>query len=182
VKKAAALLRNAGHEKIGFFGGLGMAPGLDKAEPRVSHRLREMLAGLKESVPGFDPEKDAVSDRFDDLSGISKALAEGTHSAWICGELKLCQMLCHCVAKLGLRIPEDVSVAAFTQNLPLYALPGDICRFHSDNPARAAAIISLLEGDFVKDFTPMASECLFIEGASVAAPNPRFKLKTGKAS
>jgi DNA-binding LacI/PurR family transcriptional regulator len=178
---ARRLLKD-GHRHIGFFGEFGMNKGLKTEADAPTYRLREMLCGLRKTVPGFELETDVASDCYGENEALLKALAKGRHTAWICSDLKLCRQFYFCATQLKLKIPRDLSVVTFSHNVPLADLPGDVCRFHSDDAARAKQITGLITGpDFDTNFKLHPSECVFVQGESTKRIYRRRKAASHKS-
>lgn len=144
AKDAAALLKRNGHEKIAFFGGLGIMKGLNSLDEVFIHRIEMILRGIVEVYPGFDLKNSVVSDCFNEPEQLRKALKKRVHTAWICSEERMCRILLHHAADLGLRIPEDISLILFSARQPDYAFPMDVTRYEMDTPSRAKKALELL--------------------------------------
>jgi len=165
--KAVRRLERAGHRRIGFFGGMGVVRKVESMESVPIRRIREMLLGIADCHPDFAPAADAVSDCFCDLSGLTRALQAGTHSAWICSDEKMCRQFLQCAAQLQLRIPDHLALVGFTQDLPAYAFHLDLCRFYPDNAAQAEQVMTLLRGEPVTADRELLSACRFHSGATI---------------
>lgn len=150
--KATKLLLKAGHERIGFFGGMGIMNKLKSLEYVSIRRIREMLYGIHSANSShFDPELDVVSDCFSDLSIMERILKQRTHTAWICSDEKMCRQFLRCANSLGIKIPGDLSLVGFTGDLPFYSFDLDISRFIPDNTASTDKIKEILQSKpFIK--------------------------------
>lgn len=173
ARRAVSLLREAGHERIGFLGGMGILKRVDSIEEIAIRRIREMLYGIREAHPDFDVKTSAVSDCFCDLDGLRRKLKAGDHTAWLCSDEKMCRQFLYCAAELHIAIPEDVSLVSFTPDLPFYSFTQDVTRFYPDNSALAARVRELLDADAVTQPEMYLSDCLFHSGATVKKLNPR---------
>lgn len=147
AQKAYKLLKKAGHQKIGFFGGMGVLKKLECLNDVNMYHVKEMLTGICELEPGFSLENSAISDSFSDLEILKKHLQNRTHTAWICSDEKMVRQFLHCATELTISIPEDVSLISFTPDLPFYSFTLDLARFYSDNAAQAKKMIQLITAD-----------------------------------
>jgi DNA-binding LacI/PurR family transcriptional regulator len=167
--QAVRHLRKAKHRRIGFLGGMGIRKRLDSLEEVNIHYVRQLLAGICEALPDFSLAESAVSDCFSDLRPLRAQLQSGRHTAWICSDEKMCRQFLHCTRAMRLRIPEDVSLVAFTPDLPWYAFEQNLTRLVPDNARHVQQIVGLLS-------TPMRkperkrSRYLFHAGGTVGAP------------
>lgn len=167
ARMAAGSLRKAGHRRIGFFGGLGMVRKINGMEDVHIRRIREMLSGMADELPDFSPATDVVSDCFCDLTGLSRALKGGRHSAWLCSDEKMCRQFLGCAAASGLTVPEDLSLIGFTRDLPSYAFGIDVSRYYPDNETQAGQVMDMLQGDAVLADKEIVSGCLFHAGSTI---------------
>lgn len=165
--KAARMLLKAGHQRIGFFGGMGVVKKIAGLESVQIRRIREMLTGIMEKHGKFDPAADALSDCFCNLSGLKRSLKAGAHTAWICSDEKMCRQFMQCAAELQLKIPDDMALIGFTPELPSYSFHLDLRRFYPDNRAQAALVMTLLQGKTELENRELVSDCLYHAGATV---------------
>ena len=166
---AASFLKKKGHRKIAFFGGLGILKGLKSLDEVLIHRIDMILRGILNVYPDFDLGHDVVSDSFNNPESLRKVLKKRQHTAWICSEERMCRILLHHAADLGLRIPEDISVILFSAALPEYEFTPDITRFEMDAPSRARkALEVLLAEDLKTEKQEFLFDFFFHEGGSVA--------------
>ncbi|HEX2950669.1 MAG TPA: LacI family DNA-binding transcriptional regulator [Armatimonadota bacterium] len=173
ARRAVTVLKNAGHEQIGFLGGMGIRKKVGHVEDIAIRRIREILYGICDAHPGFDVTADAVSDCFSDLDGLRRKLKTGHHTAWLCSDEKMCRQFLYCAAELNIAIPDEVSLVSFTPDLPFYSFTHDVTRFYPDNAAQAARVRELLEADAVVQPEICLSDCLFHQGATVTNLNQR---------
>ena len=166
-RQAVKFLKKAGHEKIGFFGGLGIRKQLNNLDEVNIPLVREMLSGICDAAPEFDFKKSAISDCFSDLSIFRKQLKSGQHTAWICSDEKMCRQLIYCANELKLSIPDDISLISFTPDLPFYSFSIDIARFYQDNKSLAAKVIELLSTDTMVKAEKFSSDYLYNKGKTV---------------
>ncbi len=164
---AAELLRTAGHQRIGFLGGMGMLKKVDHLDQVHLPRIRAMLEGLRDTHPGFDLAADAVSDCFSDLDNLRRKLKAGRHTAWITSDEKMCGQFLHCAAELGIRIPEDLSLVSFTPELPFYAFAQDVTRFYPNSAAQVEQVMGMLQAEPSTQPALYVADYLFHPGATV---------------
>jgi DNA-binding LacI/PurR family transcriptional regulator len=145
ARRAVELLLAAGHQKIGFLGGIGMLKKLESLEQVHVPRIRQMLKAICDAHPTFDLAEDTVSDCFSDLTDLRRKLDAGRHTAWITSDEKMCRQFLHTAAESGIRIPADVSLASFTPDLPFYAFTQDVTRFYPNSAVHVEQIMSLLQ-------------------------------------
>jgi LacI family transcriptional regulator len=169
---AAELLRAAGHQRIGFLGGMGMLKKLEDLSQVHLPRIRAMLEGLCDTHPGFDLAADTVSDCFSDLENLRRKLRAGRHTAWITSDEKMCGQFFHTVAALGIRIPEDLSLVSFTPELPFYAFAQDVTRFYPNSAAHVEQIMALLQAEPSTRPESYMADYLFHPGATVRSNSP----------
>ena len=166
---AASFLKEKGHQRIAFFGGLGILKGLKSLDEVFIHRIDMMLRGILNVYPDFDLGSDVVSDSFNDPESLRRVLKKRRHTAWICSEERMCRILLHHAADLGIRVPEDISIILFSAALPEYAFTPDITRFEMDAPSRAQkALEVLLAENFATGKREFLFDFFFHQGASVA--------------
>lgn len=173
ARLAAGLLVKAGHRRIAFFGGMGM-----EAQPRgmenvPTRRLRAMLEGIAEAVPGFDLRRDAVSDCFGELDALKTFLMRGEHTGWICSNYRQCCQFYYVAEQLRLRIPRDRSVVTFTVDEPEWLFPGRVCRLAADNDRRAEQVVRQLDAPPVQESREELSDCILRQGDSIRRIKPR---------
>lgn len=113
VRYSVDLLRKAGHTKIGYFGLFGEYAHFSGANHH-SQRQNDAVETLRSLIPGFNVHTDTVGDCYGNLSALRDALRKQHITAWICGTGKMGLWLCEEAEKLGLRIPEDLSVLALS--------------------------------------------------------------------
>jgi LacI family transcriptional regulator len=165
--KAVKLLEKHGHNRIGFFGGLGIVKRVKQMEKVNIRRIREMLTGITSVKPDFSLEDDVVSDCFCDLSGLKRKLQKGGHSAWICSDEKMCRQLSNCASGLGISVPEKLALVGFTQDLPDYSFHVDVTRFYPDNKSQAAKVIEILCSEDVCASGEYTFACRFHAGNTI---------------
>jgi len=165
--KATRLLMKAGHRRIGFFGGMGIVKKIASIDAVNIRRIREMMRGIIEVNPAFEPAADALSDCFCDLALLKRALKNGKHSAWLCSDEKMCRQFLCCADSMGINVPDKLAVIGFTQDLPPYAFNIDLSRFYPDNKTQAAQVMELLQGKPVTDNSERCSDCRFHAGATI---------------
>ena len=173
ARLAAGLLVKAGHRRIAFFGGMGM-----EAQPRgmenvPTRRLRAMLEGIGEAIPGFDLRRDAVSDCFGELDALKTLLMRGEHTGWICSNYRQCCQFYYVAEQLKLRIPRDRSVVTFTVDEPEWLRPGRVCRLAADNDRRAEQVVRQLDAPPVQESREELSDCILRQGDSIRRIKPR---------
>lgn len=167
AKRAVILLKKAGHNNIGFFGGMGIRKKLESLEEVNIHMVREMLSGICEADPAFDLETSAVSDCFSDLSILKDKLKSESHSAWICSDEKMYRQFLYCANELGLTIPDDVSLVTFTPDVPFYSFVSDVTRLYPDNSKQLTQIIELLFEDPILQAKRVCTDFILNKGTSV---------------
>ncbi len=165
--KAVKRLNKAGHQNIGFFGGMGIMHKLMNVEDINIRRIKEMLYGIRDSHSTFNTETDAVSDCFCDLSNLKKILKTGKHTAWICSDEKLCRQLLYTARELKLTVPNDFSLISFTQDLPFYSFDIDVNRFYPDNTTMGQTVMELLNGPLIPEPTVFNCDYRFHSGATI---------------
>ncbi|MCF7853223.1 MAG: LacI family transcriptional regulator [Candidatus Pacebacteria bacterium] len=167
ARQACERLLAAGHRKIGFFGGMGIVKKAVRREEIYIERIRGMLDGIHDALPGIDLEDSAVSDCFSDLSGLRRKLESGNHTAWIASDEKQCLQFLHCASGLGLRVPDDVSLVGFSPDLPFYAYPVDITRFYPDNNTHVEQVLEIIGAPASPTPRTFTADYLFHPGATV---------------
>jgi DNA-binding LacI/PurR family transcriptional regulator len=167
ARRAVKLLQKAGHERIGFFGGMGIRKKVEHIEDVNIHFVREMLHGIREVHPSFTLETSAISDCFSDLRNLRGKLKAGGHTAWICSDEKMCRQLLYCANELNIDIPGDISLVSFTPDLPFYSFCLDITRLYSDNSKQAAQIMNLLSNESVMQPEIFTFDYLLNKGQTV---------------
>ena len=165
--KATKMLIKTGHQHIGFFGGMGIIRKIESIEQIYIRRIREMISGIIDAGSGFDVCVDAVSDCFSDLSILKRKLRTNEHTAWICSDEKMCRQFLYTTDSLGIRVPDDLAMIGFTQDLPFYSFALDISRFYPNNKTQAAQVLELLQSpEAVIDDREINSNCLFHSGST----------------
>ena len=167
ARLAAGLLVKAGHRRIAFFGGMGMEAQSRGMENVPTQRLRAMLEGIGEAVPGFDLRRDAVSDCFGELDALKMLLLRGEHTGWICSNYRQCCQFYYMAEQLKLRIPRDRSVITFSVDEPEWLFPGKVCRLTADNDRRAEQVVRQLDVLPVLESREELSECILQQGGSI---------------
>ena len=167
ARQAVEKLQEAGHRKIGFFGGMGILKQISTRNDVHIRRVRDIVDGIQDALPDFDLAASVISDCFSDLSGLRETLRAGKHTAWITSDEKLCRQFLHCAAKLGLRVPDDVSLMTFSPDLPFYAFPQDVTRFHPDNDTHVEQVMGLIRAPASPKPEAYTADCLFHPGATV---------------
>ena len=113
IRFSVDLLRQAGHTKIGYFGQFGEYAHFSGANHH-SPRQNDAVETLRSLIPGFNVRNDTVGDCYGNFSALRDALRKQHITGWICGTGNMGRWFCEEAEKLGLRIPEDLSVLALT--------------------------------------------------------------------
>jgi len=165
--RLARVLRRAGHRKIGFLGGFGSREFLDSPADAPTNRLRMILEGVCKAHPQFDCARDTVSDNYDNPAWLGGRLAGRRHTAWICDSRRSCALFLACCYEQRLRVPDDLSLAAFAPISPDYLFPLDVTRSYVDTEAHADAVMNLLDETEFRPESRLIYPNLFHRGASV---------------
>ena len=92
-REAAEILRKNGARKIALFAAMGAQPHPDNLE-KIYSRSAKIIRGIRKIFPHFEPEIDAVSDCFGDLSEFKRMLASGMYDGWVLGDsIRLNEMI-----------------------------------------------------------------------------------------
>lgn len=166
--RLARTLRRAGHRKIGFLGGFGAREFLNSPLDAPTNRLRMILEGIHKAHPQFDCVRDTVSDNYNNSAWLAGRLAERRHTAWICDSRRSCSLFLACCYEQRLRVPDDLSLAAFAPVRPDYLFSLDVTRSYIDIEAHVDAVMQLLDGTEFRPESRFIYPNLFHKGSSAA--------------
>ncbi|MDD3153804.1 MAG: LacI family DNA-binding transcriptional regulator [Victivallaceae bacterium] len=145
-RKAAETLVKLGHRRIGFFGGFGSRPHLREGEFPMPRRVRDTVMGIRQIVPDFNFQEDAVSDCFGDLSAFGEMLESGMQTGWIVQETKHFLEFTATARQFGLFPPTDRPVVALLESTEI-PVPPLACRFlYRDFRGEVARVVDALSG------------------------------------
>lgn len=113
IRYSVDLLRQKGHTKIGYFGQFGEYAHFSGANHH-SPRQNDAVETLRSLIPGFNVRNDTVGDCYGNFSALHDVLRQKRITGWICGTGNMGRWFCEEAEKLGLRIPEDLSVLALS--------------------------------------------------------------------
>lgn len=165
--RLAHVLRRAGHRRIGFLGGFGSRESLASPGDAPTNRLRMILGGVCKAHPQFDCARDTVSDNYDNPAWLSSRLAEKRHTAWICDSRRSCSLFLACCYEQRLRVPDDLSLVAFSPVKPAHLFPLDVTSSVIDTGAHADEVIRLLGAEEFRPGARFVYPNLLHKGASV---------------
>lgn len=145
-RKMAKTLLKAGHSKIGLVCGMGERKHIASLEQLSSLRLKRFIGGVLDAHPEFNMTENLVSDNFGDPAELMELMKKSGISAWICDEIRSCALFFSCAYKLGLRVPEALSVVSLAPAGGNIIFPVDIARVSEDGQ-RAEKVMELLHAE-----------------------------------
>lgn len=166
-RKMAKTLLKAGHSKIGVVCGMGENKHLSSLEQLPSLRLKRFIGGVLDAHPAFNLSEELVSDNFGNPDGLMSVMKSSGITAWICDEIRSCALFFSCAYKLGLRVPEALSVISLAPADGNIIFPVDVARLSEDGQ-RAEKVMELLKSEEFPERGEFVFKGILCKGESIA--------------